>query len=318
MRCIAVINQKGGCGKTTVATNLSACLAVQGRRTLLVDMDPQSHCAVGLAVPEDQIERNIYDVLISVRNGSVTELKSIVWQISQNFDLAPSGIELAALEPQLAGQDHREDCLREVLQSSAQGYDFVVVDCPPSVGLLTFNALRSADEVIIPVETGYFALHGLARQLETLKVLKQQCRQEIQVRILPTMYDVRTKLAREVMSELKKQYGKNYPTFTLNILRFPSFQSPLVLPDELRMMYADELDIWLENNAHDHRLHQMEINQVQRLIDYLDVVKTPHSDTFDMPSLHNDFKKFYKQYDERRGKNIVDTFEHIGVWYSTL
>jgi chromosome partitioning protein len=204
MRCIAVINQKGGCGKTTVATNLSACLAVQGRRTLLVDMDPQSHCAVGLAVPEEQIERNIYDVLISDSSEIKTELKNIIWQISQNYDLAPSGIELAALEPQLSHQNQREECLRKVLEEGAQGYDFVVVDCPPSVSLLTFSALRAADEVVIPVETGYFALHGLTRQLETLAVLKQQCRQEITVRILPTMYDVRTKLAREVLSELKK------------------------------------------------------------------------------------------------------------------
>jgi hypothetical protein len=121
------------------------------------------------------------------------------------------------------------------------------------------------------------------------------------------------------MMDLKREFGKNYPTFTLNILRFPSFQSPLVLPDELRMDYADKLDTWLENNADKNLLlHEMEINQVQRLIDYLDVVKTPHSDTFDMPALHNDFKKFYAQYDQRRGKNIVDTFEHIGAWYSEL
>ena len=207
MRCVAVINQKGGCGKTTVATNLSACLAAQGHRTLLVDMDPQSHCAVGLAVPEDQIERNIYDVLISGRSGQTAELKQTVWQISQNFDLAPSGIELAALEPQLANEPGREDCLKQVVAEQAQTYDFVIIDCPPSVGLLTFNALRAANEVVIPVETGYFALHGLGRQLETLRVLQQQCQQQIRFRVLATMYDVRTKLAREVLSEMKKNYA---------------------------------------------------------------------------------------------------------------
>ncbi len=208
MRCIAIINQKGGCGKTTVVTNLSACLATQGKRTLLVDMDPQSHCAVGLAVPEEQIERNVYDVLISAHSQTKTELKNIVWQIAQNFDLAPSGIELAALEPQLSGQDRREECLKYVLEQEAGGYDYVLIDCPPSVGLLTFNALRAADEVVIPVETGYFALHGLSRQMETLEVLKKQCQQEIDVRVLATMYDVRTKLAREVLSEMKKQFGQ--------------------------------------------------------------------------------------------------------------
>jgi chromosome partitioning protein len=206
MRCIAVINQKGGCGKTTVATNLSACLAVKGYRTLLVDMDPQSHCAVGLAVPENQIEKNIYDLLITAYDENRTELKHIVWQISKNFDLAPSNIELAALEPQLAGQDHREDRLLDVLAADGVDYDFAIIDCPPSVGLLTFNALRAANEVIIPVETGYFALHGLTKQIETLNVLKQQCQQKITTRVLASMYDVRTKLAREVLNELKKHH----------------------------------------------------------------------------------------------------------------
>jgi len=216
MRCIAVINQKGGCGKTTVAINLSACLAAQSNRTLLVDMDPQGHCAVGLAVPEDQIERNIYDVLISVYSETKVGLKSIVWQIAQNLDLAPAGIELAALEPQLAGRDHREDCLKNVLQEENSDYDYVIIDCPPSIGLLTFNALRAADEVLIPVETGYFALHGLVRELETLEVLKQQCRQDIKFRILASMYDVRTKLAREVLSELKKHHSANMCKTVIN------------------------------------------------------------------------------------------------------
>jgi len=204
MRCISIINQKGGCGKTTVSVNLSACLAAQGRRTLLVDMDPQSHCAVGLAVPEEQIEYTIYDILIASHSDTQMSLKNVIWQITKNFDLAPAGIELAALEPQLAGKDQRENCLRNVLASDAVDYDYVVIDCPPSVGLLTFNALRAADEVIIPVETGYFALHGLTRQLETLHVLSQQCQQELTIRVLASMYDVRTKLAREVLAELRK------------------------------------------------------------------------------------------------------------------
>lgn len=206
MRTIGVINQKGGCGKTTVAMNLAACLAAQGRRTLLVDMDPQTHCSVGLAIPEDQIENTIYDVLISAHSDNPLPLKNIIWQISQNFDLAPAGIELAALEPQLAGKDRREECLRTALDDISEQYNYTIIDCPPSVGLLTFNALRASDEVIIPVETGYFALHGLSRQLETLAVLREQCQQPIVFRILPSMYDVRTKLAREVLNELKKHH----------------------------------------------------------------------------------------------------------------
>ena len=231
MYCISVINQKGGCGKTTVATNLAACLAVSGHRTLLVDMDPQSHCAVGLAVPEDQIEKNIYDVLITSYDENRMELKHIVWQISKNFDLAPSGIELAALEPQLAGQDRREDRLVEVLSHDASDYEFVIIDCPPSVGLLTFNALRAADEVLIPVETGYFSLHGLTKQLETLHVLKKQCQQSITIRVLASMYDVRTKLAREVLNELKKHHSammyKTIINFNTKLKEASSFGQPI-------------------------------------------------------------------------------------------
>ncbi len=231
MRCIGVINQKGGCGKTTVAMNLSACLAVQGHRTLLVDMDPQNHCAVGLAVPEEQIENNIYDVLISVHSDSPLPIKNIIWQISQNFDLAPSGIELAALAPQMADKDRREECLADTLAMVKEHYDYVVIDCPPNIGLLTFNALRASDEVIIPVETGYFALHGLIRQLETLNVLKQQCRQPITFKILASMYDVRTKLAREVLNELKKHHkAEMYKTvinFNTKLKEAASYGQPI-------------------------------------------------------------------------------------------
>jgi len=113
-------------------------------------------------------------------------------------------------------------------------------------------------------------------------------------------------------------YGKDYPVFTLNILRFPSFQSPLVLPKELRTKFKKEIEKWLLYNGNNILLHEMEINQVQRLIDYLDIVKTPHADTFDMPALHNDFKQFYQQYDKRRDKNLVSTFPIIGEWYNEL
>lgn len=231
MRTIAIINQKGGCGKTTVSINLAAALAHKDYRTLLIDMDPQSHCAVGLAVPQDQVEKNTYDLLISSRGANKVEMKHVAWQISQNFDLIPAGIELAALEPQLAGQEQREDCLRDVIASQGDKYDFIVIDCPPSVGLLTFNALRAADEVVIPVETGYFALHGLAREMETLQVLRQQCQQDIDIRVLASMYDVRTKLAREVYNELKTNYGsmllKAEINFNTKLKEAASFGQPI-------------------------------------------------------------------------------------------
>jgi pyruvate-formate lyase-activating enzyme len=122
----------------------------------------------------------------------------------------------------------------------------------------------------------------------------------------------------DLMLKFKQQYGRDFPTFTLNILRFPSFQSPLVLPDNIRTQYKDNLQQWFADNQHNELLHQMEINQVQRLIDYLDVVKTPHSDTFDRASLHNDFKQFHEQYDQRRGKDFRRTFPALADWYNSL
>ena len=122
----------------------------------------------------------------------------------------------------------------------------------------------------------------------------------------------------DYMLEFKAMYGKDFPTFTLNILRFPSFQSPLVLPDDIRTEYKDRLEAWYKNNLNNPLLHQMELNQTQRLIDYLDIVKTPHSDTFDMSSLHNDFKQFYSQYDQRRDKDFVQSFPRLASWYNSL
>jgi len=122
----------------------------------------------------------------------------------------------------------------------------------------------------------------------------------------------------DLMVSYKEIYGADFPTFTLNILRFPSFQSPLVLPDDIRTEYKEDLEIWLDNNIDNPLLHQMEINQTKRLIEYLDVVKTPHDDTFDKKALHNDFYHFYKQYDERRGKDFCETFPRLAKWYRSL
>ena len=231
MRTIAIINQKGGCGKTTISINLAATFAQQGLRTLLVDMDPQSHCAVGLAVPEDQIEKNIYDVLISDYSESKTELSQIAWQISQNFDLAPAGIELAALDSQLAGCENRQEALARTISTVQDKYDIVIIDCPPSVNTLSFNALFAASEVVIPVETGYFALHGLARELETLEALRQEAGKEISFKVIASMYDVRTKLAREINNELKKQYGgrlfKTAINFNTKLKEAASYGQPI-------------------------------------------------------------------------------------------
>lgn len=206
MRTFAVINQKGGCGKTTTAINLAAAFASLGRRTLLVDMDPQSHCALGLAIPENQLEASIADALLADRPDGF-DLNEIVWQINTRLDLAPSSVALAAAEQSLTQFPDKDQRLSVILGAVRERYDLGVIDCPPNIGLLTFNALRAATDVIIPVETGFFALQGSVRQTTTLEVLAEKCGHEVRLHVLPTMYDVRTKMAREILTELKRQFG---------------------------------------------------------------------------------------------------------------
>ena len=216
MRTIAIVNQKGGCGKTTVSINLASAFAELGKRTLLVDMDPQSHCAVGLAVPEDQIEQSIYDVLISRSRNEPIRVTEILWQIGDRLELAPASIDLSAFEQQMAGIGERECALKFVLDEIKDEFDYCVVDCPPAVGLLTFNALRASSDVIVPVETGYFALHGLSRQLETLSILCERSNQKVNVKVLASMYDIRTKMAREILAELRNHFGDKMLRTTVN------------------------------------------------------------------------------------------------------
>jgi chromosome partitioning protein len=231
MRTIAVVNQKGGCGKTTVSINLASALAELGRKTLLVDMDPQSHCAVGLAVPEEQIEQSIYDCLISTSRSESIRLSEILWQISDKLELAPASIDLSAFEQQMAGVENRESCLKNVLSEVNGEYEYAIIDCPPAVSLLTFNALRAATDVIVPVETGYFALHGLSKQLETLGILCKRCNQHLEVRVLASMYDLRTKMAREILAELRSHFtGKIFKTvvnFNTKIKEASSYGQPI-------------------------------------------------------------------------------------------
>jgi len=243
MRTIAVVNQKGGCGKTTVSINLASALADAGQRVLLVDMDPQSHCAVGLAVPEEQIEQSIYDVLISTSRNEPMKLTEILWQIGDRLELAPASLDLSAFEQQMIGVAERECCLKDALNEIKDDYDYTVIDCPPAVSLLTFNALRAADDVIVPVETGYFALHGLSRQLETLSVLCRRHNQQVNVKVLASMYDIRTKMAREILAELRSHFAdKMFQTvvsFNTKIKEASSFGQPISEYDPVSKGHKD-------------------------------------------------------------------------------
>ena len=253
MRTIAIINQKGGCGKTTTSINLAAVLALRGHRTLLVDMDPQSHCALGLAVPEDQIERSTADLMRHGLDGSIS-LDDITWQISRGLDLAPSAMALAGLEQTLAAAPDKDRRLAQVLSPGQDRYDYCIIDCPPSIGLLTFNALRAADEVLIPVETGYFALQGSVRQERTIELLVRRVGHRVRFRVLPTMYDVRTKLAREILGELKKHFGDRVLPMVINfnskLKEAASFGQPISEYDSASrgMQDFEQLATWLQEH----------------------------------------------------------------------
>src|SRR5438477_11801750 len=254
MRIIAIINQKGGCGKTTTSINLAACMARLGHKTLLIDLDPQGHCGVGLAVPEDQIERTVLEAMIEPSDGKATKLSETVWQIASDFDLAPSNIKLAAFEQIFAGRPGREDRLLRALDSVRQSYDWVVIDCPPSVGLLTFNALRACDEVLVPVETGFFSLHGLSKVMETLELLKERCNKDVLIRVLPTLYDTRTKLAREVLQELRAKFRdylmESVVNFNTKLKEAASFGQPITEYDPGSRGYKDFVNLARELMGH--------------------------------------------------------------------
>ena len=231
MRVITVANQKGGCGKTTVAINLAASIAREARRTLLLDLDPQGHCALGTAVPEEQVDLSIADCLTGLAGGEPIDLSRIVWQIAPNLDLAPAKADLSKLEATLAGREDVDDLVHKLLVAGGRAYEYCVLDCPPHLGLLMRNGLRAADEVIIPVDTGFFSLHGLTRQLSTIEELGARFGNRPGVRVLPNQYDVRTKLAREVLAELRAKFkGVVFETivnFNTKLKEGASFGQPI-------------------------------------------------------------------------------------------
>ena len=278
MRTVAIVNQKGGCGKTTVSINLASALAELGKKVLLVDMDPQSHCAVGLAVPEEQVEQSIYDVLISKSRNEPIRLSEILWQIADNLELAPASIDLSAFEQQMQGIADRELCLRNVLEEVDGQYDFAVVDCPPAVSLLTFNALRAATDVIVPVETGFFALHGLSKQLETLSILCKRCQQEVAVRVLASMYDIRTKMAREILAELRSHFSdrmfKTVVNFNTRIKEAASFGQPINEYDPASKGQQDFKGLAQEVIGSDARPQVKSKRLVDSLADQLEAIGT--------------------------------------------
>lgn len=207
MRVISIVNQKGGCGKTTTAVNLAGCLAAGGARVLLVDLDPQAHATLAFGIDPEALDRNLYDALADSRSS--VRIEDVLVARSPGIDLAPSGIALSALEQRLAAEraEARTERLTGRLAELARRYDFTLIDCPPNVGLLTFNALRACQEVIVPLEISFFAMHGVKKLLDTIALLAQRVGHSVSVRILPTLYDGRTRYARETLSDIRELFG---------------------------------------------------------------------------------------------------------------
>ena len=202
MRVISIANQKGGCGKTTTAVNLAACLAAKGRRTLLVDLDSQGHATLALGVEHEGLKASMYEVL-----ARTTALDEAILNVGEHLDLAPAEVRLSAIEQQLAGVEGREHRLAEALCSlGSSRTQYVIVDCPPSLGLLTFNALVASPELIVPIEGSFFSLHGLGKLMETVELIQEHTGRGIDVRALATIYDRRTRLAREVIEEVREHF----------------------------------------------------------------------------------------------------------------
>ncbi len=219
-RVVALCNQKGGVGKTTTTINLGAALAEWGRRVLLVDLDPQGALSVGLGVNPLQLEKTVYDLMMDPGTGVDDVLLSTD---VEGVDLLPSNIDLSAAEVQLVNEVAREQTLRRVLRPVVKGYDVVLIDCQPSLGLLTVNALTAADGVVVPLECEFFALRGTALLLQTIEKVQQRLNPELELDgILATMYDPRTLHGREVLGRVVDAFGdKVFHTVINRTVRFP-------------------------------------------------------------------------------------------------
>ena len=219
-RIVAVCNQKGGVGKTTTTINLGAALAEQGRKMLLVDFDPQGALSVGLGIQPHEIESTVYNLLME---RGVTAKDVIVPTETENLDLLPSNIDLSGAEVQLVSEVGREFVLGRALKSAVYDYDFILIDCQPSLGLLTINALACANSVLIPLECEYFAMRGVALLMETIDKVQERLNPDLAIDgLLGTMYDSRTLHTREVLGSIVNGFGdKVFHTVINRTIRFP-------------------------------------------------------------------------------------------------
>lgn len=231
-KIIAIANQKGGVAKTTTAVNLSACLVELGKKVLLIDLDPQGNASSGCGIVKQKLSHSIYDVLINDEPIKSVTLKTDL----KNFSIVPARIELAGAEIELVNMDNRETKLSKALQMIRDDYDFIFIDCPPSLGLLTINALTAADNILIPIQCEYYALEGLTLLMDTFHRVKRSLNPKLEViGVLLTMFDARTNLSIQVVDEVKKYFkNKVFRTIiprTVRLGEAPSYGKPIVLYD---------------------------------------------------------------------------------------
>ena len=247
-RIIAVANQKGGVGKTTTSINLAACLAEKGKKVLAVDMDPQGNLTSGLGVDKDSVEKSIYELII----GEVDIKEVINKEVLENLDIIPTSIDLSAAEIELIGVDDKEYILRNAIDQVKDQYDFVIIDCPPSLSMLTINAMTTADSVIVPIQCEYYALEGLSQLIHTVELVKDRLNSKLEIEgVVFTMYDARTNLSLQVVENVKDNMQQNiYNTIiprNIRLAEAPSYGLPINKYDpkstgaESYMRLADEV-----------------------------------------------------------------------------
>jgi chromosome partitioning protein len=231
-KVISIANQKGGVGKTTSAINLAASLAAIEHSTLIIDIDPQSNTTSGLGIESKTVENSIYEVMVDGVKMSETICKTEL----EYLDLVPSHINLVGAEIEMVDRNQRERILTKAIEEVRDNYDFIIIDCPPSLGLLTINSLTSSDSVLIPVQCEYFALEGLGQLLNTIKIVRQHMNPELEIEgVLLTMYDTRTRLSNQVADEVKRYFDDRVFSSVISrnvrLAEAPSFGKPAILYD---------------------------------------------------------------------------------------
>lgn len=231
-KVIAVFNQKGGVGKTTTNVNLSACIAEKGKKVCVVDIDPQGNTTSGLGIDKNATENTIYDVILE----EVNIREAIVHTEYENLDLIPSSVQLAGAEIELTGMNNREIKLKQAIEEIKDDYDYIFIDCPPSLGLLTINSLAAVDSVLIPIQCEYYALEGVSQLMNTIQLIKKNLNPSLEVQgVVLSMFDGRTNLSIQVVDEVKNYFkGKVYTTIiprNVRLAEAPSFGQPVIYYD---------------------------------------------------------------------------------------